>query len=558
MMKLSTLNKTPLIISGTMLGVTLGLGTMLTSNIVSADNDSVVDQINITVPVSCTMSGTGMDSHSTEIENGLYKNNIGTTTLHAFCNDNEGFSIYTAGYTGNEIGGTNSNKLVGSSASSNATIDSGLATSSSNPDVSNWAMKLTMTQDSGDTTGTNASTIDSAPNVANPSQAEPSTPSASFSNYHIVPNEYTKVAHKDSATDMTPTTGGVKLTTTYAAYISKTQAADTYSGQVIYTLVHPSSAGAPGSISCNPNGTTIGTNPSTDVVCMQDITSTNKSTILASMTEEQQYTLTDKRDGKTYTVSKLKDGNVWMTQNLDLDLDSTKTYTNKDTDLGWNGMSYSTANLTPIRSTYTTDTNNWCEGGVVQYNSCESNDTPESYDPGELYWSRERWPNNRTSCEEAGGSWGYDGELYYCADANLVTSTGEPQHHLGNYYNWTAAVAMNNSSSHITDNELIEQSICPAGWTLPIGGSSTSSGSFRYLYEQYSIDTIMSFIFPSGRWEGSLINSGIGSSGLFWSSVIKDSKYSHGLYIEDYSYISIYPGSYNSRQAGFSIRCIVR
>ena len=44
---------------------------------------------------------------------------------------------------------------------------------------------------------------------------------------------------------MTAVTGGVKLTTTYAAYISKTQAADTYSGQVIYTLVHPSTEPAP-------------------------------------------------------------------------------------------------------------------------------------------------------------------------------------------------------------------------------------------------------------------------------------------------------------------------
>ena len=34
------------------------------------------------------------------------------TTLKAFCNDNNGFAIYAAGYTGNEVGGTNSNKLV--------------------------------------------------------------------------------------------------------------------------------------------------------------------------------------------------------------------------------------------------------------------------------------------------------------------------------------------------------------------------------------------------------------------------------------------------------------
>ncbi len=247
MQKKTTSTITPTLISTLMLtGFTILSGVVLSSTIVSADNDSAVDQVSITVPSSCTMSGSGMNSHNSEIVNGTYQADIGTTTLHAFCNDNEGFAIYAAGYTGDEIGGENSNKLVGTSASNNATIESGLATSAGNPDMSNWAMKLAITQDSGDTTGTNAFTIDSAPNVALPSQAESGTTQASFSNYHVVPNEYTKVAHKNSGTDMTDTTGGVKLTTTYAAYISKTQAADTYSGQVIYTLVHPASHAAPG------------------------------------------------------------------------------------------------------------------------------------------------------------------------------------------------------------------------------------------------------------------------------------------------------------------------
>ena len=232
------------ILCGTMLTLALCLGAILSSTTVSAD-DSVVDEINITVPVSCTMSGTGMNTHNADIANGIYTPDIGTTTLHAFCNDNEGFAIYAAGYTGNEIGATNSNKLVGTSASGNSVIESGIATSAGSPDISNWAMKLTMTQDSGDTTSTNAFTIDSAPNVDLPSQAEQGATSAPFSSYHTVPNEYTKVAHKNSMTDMAASTGGVKLTTTYAAYISKTQPADTYSGQVIYTLVHPANAPAP-------------------------------------------------------------------------------------------------------------------------------------------------------------------------------------------------------------------------------------------------------------------------------------------------------------------------
>ena len=264
-----------------LLTITLLSGAVLISSTVSADdNTSVVDQINITVPISCTLSGTGMDTHNANINNGLYVPDIGTTTLHAFCNDNEGFAIYAAGYTGNEVGGQNSNKLVGTTASNNATIESGIATTAGNPDVSNWAMKLAITQDSGDTTGTNAFTIDSAPNVALPSETEQSAAQASFSQYHVVPNEYTKVAHKNSATDMTETTGGVKLTTTYAAYISKTQPADTYSGQVIYTLVHPSSAVA-GKLNVNfdGNGLTFPNGKSTNLVAYDATETETTSTI---------------------------------------------------------------------------------------------------------------------------------------------------------------------------------------------------------------------------------------------------------------------------------------
>ncbi len=266
--KMITTTRLSLVGSLSLVSLTVLSGMLLSSSVSSAED--IVDEINITVPVSCTMSGTGMNSHNAEIVNGTYTPDIGSTTLHAFCNDNEGFAIYAAGYTGNEVGGTNSNKLVGTTASSNATIESGTATSAGNPDVSNWDMKLTMTQDSGDTTTDNAFTIDSAPNESLPSQAESGATQAPFSNYHVVPNEYTKVAHKNSGTDMAATTGGVKLAATYAAYISKTQPADTYSGQVIYTLVHPSSAVA-GKLNVNfdGNGLTFPNGKSTNLVAYE-------------------------------------------------------------------------------------------------------------------------------------------------------------------------------------------------------------------------------------------------------------------------------------------------
>ena len=194
---------------------------VLSGSKVSATDDSVVDQINITVPISCSLSGTGMNSHNAEIPNGTYTADIGTTALKAFCNDIAGFAIYAAGYTGNEIGATNSNKLVGTASSSNATIDTGTATSAGNPDISNWAMKLTT--------------------VSSPTPTYPITLDNGFGSYSAVPNSYTKVAYRDSSTDIGTSAEGTTLTTTYAAYISKTQVADTYTGQVIYTLVHPAS-----------------------------------------------------------------------------------------------------------------------------------------------------------------------------------------------------------------------------------------------------------------------------------------------------------------------------
>ncbi len=546
----------------TLLATTLLSGAFLMSSSVSADNDSVVDQISITVPISCTLSGTGMTSHNANIANGTYTADIGTTTLTAFCNDNSGFSIYATGYTGNEIGATNSNKLVGTSASNNATIDTGTATSAGNPDVSNWAMKLAT-----NSSATYVLTLDNG-----------------FGSYSAVPNSYTKVAHRASGTDIGTNAEGSTLTTTYGAYISKTQPADTYTGQVIYTLVHPQSAPAP--IVCNPNGTTIGTNTSTDIKCMQDISSTNKSSVLSYMTLEQQYTLKDSRDGKDYTVSKLADGNVWMTQNLDLDLDSSKTYTNLDTDLGWNGTSYSTAAWTPSRSTYETAANNihqWCNGGTwnSQYGYCEQNNTPESYDPGNLYWNGTisdwtDWNAYYNSCD-------YTTSAPSCNESlnplsTYVGSTGTAQYHLGNYYNWAAAIASNDASVYGTydattgeyENLEADQSICPAGWTLPYAtwndSLDQSEGDFADLWSEYgwtdndgfsNISTVWSaplYFTPAGGFGGSL--GIVGYVGFFWSSValLDFDARNANFNVDGYAY----PASNDSRFDGNSVRCLLR
>ncbi|MBR3246637.1 hypothetical protein IKF87_02010, partial [Candidatus Saccharibacteria bacterium] len=86
------------------IALTLTSGSLLISSNSSAD-DSGVDNVSITIPVTCTMVGTGMNSHTATIENGTYRGDdvngigIGETTLKAYCNDTSGFSIYAIGYT---------------------------------------------------------------------------------------------------------------------------------------------------------------------------------------------------------------------------------------------------------------------------------------------------------------------------------------------------------------------------------------------------------------------------------------------------------------------------
>ncbi|MBR3236168.1 hypothetical protein IKF92_00595 [Candidatus Saccharibacteria bacterium] len=254
------INTKTIALSG-LVGLTCVSGFWLSSSTVSADD--VVDNITIKVPIACTMAGSGMNSHITSITNGSYRPNIGSTTIKVMCNDASGFSIYATGYTNGTVGADISNKLQGTAASDNDTIVTGLATSAGDPDVSNWAMKLTAA---------------SGANVNFPltiiSDAE-----GSFSNYHTVPSDYAKVATRLAGTDVGTNAEGSTLTTTYAAYISQAQIADTYSGTVKYVLVHPNDRNVPGKTQITPAGK-IGYYPNAfgveDTMADQELTNLDK------------------------------------------------------------------------------------------------------------------------------------------------------------------------------------------------------------------------------------------------------------------------------------------
>ena len=75
--------------------------------------------------------------------------------------------------------------------------------------------------------------------LTNTGTTYPVTIQNSFNSYHSVPSAYTLVASRTSGTAVGTGATGATFTTTYRAFISSTQPADTYTGKVTYTVTHP-------------------------------------------------------------------------------------------------------------------------------------------------------------------------------------------------------------------------------------------------------------------------------------------------------------------------------
>ena len=226
----------------------------------------------------------------------------------------------------------------------------------------------------------------------------------------------------------------------------------------------------------------------------------------------------------------MKDGGCWMTQNLDHDISTTFAYTPDNTDIP--------ANWTPDKSTYATGTTTW-DTSSTGYN------IQQSYDPGNKIW--DGVPIDFTS-----------------QTLDNMTQGTDAHYHIGNYYNWGAAVAMNNTSAYTTQYQDVNQSICPKGWMLPKSGNVTTAGSFQYLVNQYNWASnsmtnpnmwATPLYFPlAGSWRGS--SDTVAHRGVFWSSVVSSSSYAYLMYG---NYVgTVNPANYNYRYYGLSVRCVAR
>ena len=551
--------------------------------------DDVVDQITINVPVSCTLSGTNL-THNASMTGGQYKTDIGSANIKAVCNDTNGLAVYAIGYSNDTFG---NDKMISSTVDHTYDIPTGRH--SSGDTNSSWSMKLTPVS------GTYAPTIRSDANY-------------DFTDFEIIPSTYTKVAYRTSATDSGTSAIGANFTTTYGIYVSTTQPADSYTGKVKFTLVHPQDeeplqpvACTAGKICYQPNandvtgqmgnqsasnnasvtlyapnfkrtgygfagwntefdysGTTYG--PNETITAPSDV-STNGLSLYAvwiesagslqnwsgcsSLAEGAVTALTDERDSDTYAVAKLADGKCWMIENLRL---ADKDSNNNDINLS----SSNTHNpLLPLN-------NSWYyknqQGALATSNHLSVASDPTSTNPDTAWCT-----TNSSDCTEQSMLATNNTTLSINNKASSY-SVSSDVYSYGNYYNWYSATAGNGKYSSGSGYPVSANGdICPAGWHLPIGGDST--GEFVVLdidlggtgTDQYSA-------VASKRWRAfpnNIIYSGIvnGSSisarntgGTYWTASMS------GVNWAEYFSIGgsgVNPIAGNSQHFGRAVRCVI-
>ena len=493
---------------GVLFVVTLVTGMILVNTKANADTSA---NASVNVSDACTLSG-GDHSYSITLNPGQEDSNIGPSNIKAACNDYNGYSIYAIGYSGNSYTGNNT-KLLGTIANNN------ISTNTSGND-SYWAMKVNAV--SGTYTPTITNDFDN-------------------SNFHVIPASYTQIAKLTSATDAGSNPTGSNISTYYKVKISISQTADTYTGKVKYTLVHPNTAPEPWTpqpVVTNPGYISYNTNAPfnevTDTMSDQTLQTTDTEALLwasnfqrsgygfagwsdkpdwvlnqndangngtganegyhiygpnqtitftagqytgsnpglslyavwvpsqgslqswsgcSSMSQGQVTALTDQRDNDTYAVAKLKDNNCWMIENLRLD--NTAAH-NSDGTLaqGYNpsfiGLaSPETANFisssTAANSLYSIDDSTAAPAITGSYQSS-------------------RFPryNNQNTANPA----------------SSMTGIGNNTYSYGNYYTWHAAIA---DTTYYESDTHDTTSICPAGWSIPIGNQTTANKSFGAL-----------------------------------------------------------------------------
>ena len=540
----------------------------------SAEISSGADNIQLVLSTSCTVNAVVTSEHTVSLNGGQLDNNVGNTKLSAYCNDNNGYSIYAVG-SSNDIGG---NTDLVNTVNESYNIHTGVYDDTVQTNPSSWAMKLT----AGTGTGIDPTTGGSVPTT-------PPTILNGYDNYSTIPNVYTQVAKRTSGTSMITDSdaSGSYLNTTYQIYANSYQSAGTYNGKVKYIILHPETEAPDTTNGIDVVFAMAGKQKypqeSGAYYAMQDMT-TDICNSVSGNGEVTSTQLVDLRDNKLYWVTKLKDGHCWMTSNLDLDIGGTgvAALTSENTDISTtasgsaiysNGYTESNGvwTWTPVSTAITANTS-------IAYPNNTNNPTVSP-----------AWPNNNyTTPYSAEGK-----DTYYYASNSTSNDTRYTslqackasyteaeckRYFAGNYYNWSAAIASNNSANISTNNSRAANSICPKGWRLP--NTSQTDNEYnefgRLLYNGYDIpDKVTAdgtgsvkyqtdgfvkirsnplYFVRSGIIRGSVLeNSGI--IGTYWASMTDSSSYAYGL---SFNSSDIWLAANVLRNDGRSVRCVAR
>lgn len=528
----------------------------------SSADTTTVDSVSFDLKVSCTISSNVTSAHRAEINGGQHKIAVGETRVSTYCNDNNGYNIYAIGSSGNTDGNTDLISSVGEGYNIKTGIYNDGAT------ISSWGMKLT----AGTGTGSE-------------SERTPPTINNGYNNYNVIPNIYTLVASRPSGTNMdmdaNPNVTGSYFTTTYDIYASSVQPAGSYEGKVKYIMTHPNT-NAPSTI--NDIDAAFALNGKQKLYqdsegsyyAMQDMTSDICNSVI-NTGESTTARLVDMRDKNLYYVTKEKDGNCWMTQNLDLKLNDPNTWplTSENTDISddptvYTATPYATG-YTVNNGVYTWTPSNTTANATVDYvnNTIDgawtgSSTAPVSAEGGDTYI----YTNNASS-----GKDNIYSPLQACTEADHAKADCR-HYHVGNYYNYPAAVASNNLSGFDTYYDNATNSICPKGWRLLIArDANNESREFGDLLVAQGIiyNTTATTYLTNGfinirkspLWfvRGGFINNNgtldnAASDGNYWSSTIGLSTLS--FYINFNSSSLNPPANLGSafRTYGRSIRCL--
>jgi len=170
--------------------------------------------------------------------------------------------------------------------------------------------------------------------------------------------------------------------------------------------------------------------------------------------------------------------------------------------------------------------------------------------------------------EDAAGSYyyvyGYNGTNVADAKATANYTT------YGVLYNWTAA--MDGEASSTTNPSGI-QGVCPTGWHLPsdaewteltdyLGGTSVAGGKLKETGTTHwtspntgATNETGFTALPGGlRYDGGTFDN-IGYNGYWWSATEDDAAYAWYRLMSS-SFSSVYRGYYDSKELGFSVRCV--